>query len=357
MKNTKICLHSMVGNEEKVISRMLESCYKYVDYYVIQCNGNDSTEKIIIDFFNKKNISGFTYQIDWNFPGWNRDHALQVCLNSQKDCDWILRMDADEQLKVEDNFDWSILDDTSIQSFNVMADSPGSFYYRTWMWNTKFPWSFRHDKRHECILLDGTENFQRVNLPREFRHIITNDGETWVNPTKFLTDALELENHHISKGTLLEDLYHFFYVAKSYNDCYGNNTLPLGYEHQKEYARRCIFYGQQFVDYVNKQDEMVYYAQFMVGNAYRFCKDYSNAIFAYNKAQKYCSGRNEHYCGLVEIYNELKDYNTMLEYTNILMQPDRINPFPNLAFLIHNNCYHDTGEYVQYLHNLALSHV
>lgn len=347
----------MVGNEEKVILRMLESCYKYVDFYAIQCNGNDSTEDIIYNFFTEKNIPGFTYQIDWNFPGWNRDHALQTCLGNEHGCDWILRMDADEQLKVDNDFDWSILDDTSIQSFNVMADSPGSFYYRTWLWNARLPWSFRHDKRHECILLDGTENFQRVNLPKEFRHIITNDGETWVNPTKFLTDALELENHHISKGTLLEDPYHFFYVAKSYNDCYGNDVFPLGYEHQKEYARRCIFYGQHFVDYVNRPDEMVYYAQFMVGNAHRFCKDYSNAIFAYNKAHKYCSRRNEHYCGLVEIYNELKDYNTMLEYTNILMQPERTNPFPNLAFLIHNNCYYDTGEYVEYLHNLALKNV
>jgi len=358
MKNTKICLHAMVGNEEKVILRMLDSCYQHIDYYVIQCNGNDTTEKIINNFFSEKNISGFTYQIDWNFPGWNRDHALQVCLKCDHECDWILRMDADEQLKVEDNFDWSILDNNDIQSWNITADSPGSFYFRTWLWNAKLSWTFKHDKRHECILLNGTENFQRVNLPREFRHIITNDGETWVNPTKFLSDALELENHHISQGTLLNDPYHFFYVSKSYNDCYGNDVFPLKYEHQKEYARRCIFYGQQFVDYINKPDEMVYYAQYLVGNAYKFCKDYSNAILAYNKADKFCPRRNEHYCGLAEVYYEIKEYEKMLEYTKVLMQSERTNPFPELAlFLIHNGCYHDTGEYIQHLHNLALANV
>jgi tetratricopeptide (TPR) repeat protein len=347
----------MVGNEEKVISRMLESCYKYIDYYVIQCNGNDSTEKIINDFFREKNIPGFTYQIEWNFPGWNRDHSLRTCLQSDHGCDWILRMDADEQLIVEETFDWSLLEDTSIDSFNVMADSPGCLYYRTWFWNANRPWTFRHDKRHECILLNETEDFIRISLPKEFRHLITNDGETWVNPTKFLTDALELENHHISKGTLLTDPYHFFYVAKSYNDCYSNNTLPLGYEHQKEYARRCIFYAQQFVDYINKEDELVYYAQYMVGNAYKFCKEYYNAIEAYIKSEKYCPIRNEHYCGLAEVYYEIGDYKTMHEYTSILMRPERKNPFPSVGFVVHSNAYYDTGDYVQYLHNIALQNV
>lgn len=357
MKNIKICLHSMVGNEENVITRMLNSCYKYIDYYVIQCNGSDNTEKIINSFFEEKNIPGFTYQIEWNFPGWNRDHALKKCLESDHRCDWILRMDADEQLSIDSSFDWSILNQTEIQSFNIMADSPGSFYYRTWFWNARLPWSFRHDKRHECILLNDSEDFQRVNLPKEFRHIITNDGETWINPTKFLTDALELENHHISKNTLLSDSYHFFYVAKSYNDCYGNSVFPLGYEHQKEYARRCIFYAESFVNFLNKEDEMVYYAQYLAGNAYKFCKEYEKAIAAFNKSNQYCFRRNEHYCGLAEVYMEMGDYSTMLEYTTFLMQPDRCNPFPNLTFLIHNGAYYDTGDYIQYLHNVALSNV
>ena len=345
----------MVGNEEKVITRMLESCYQYVDYYVIQCNGNDNTEKIINDFFNEKAIHGFTYQIEWNFPGWNRDHALSTCLKSDHGCDWILRMDADEQLGVDVDFDWLLFEDTTIQSWNITADAPGSYYYRTWMWNAKLPWSFKHDKRHECILLNGTEDFQRVNLPKSFRHIITNDGETWVNPTKFLSDALELENHNISQGTLLSDPYHFFYVAKSYNDCYGNDVYPLGYEHQKEYARRCIFYAQQFVNYLNKIDEMVYYAQYLVGNAYKFCKEYDKAINAYQRAEIYSSVRNEHYCGLAETYQAIGDYKNMLKYATILMEPERKNPFPNNCFLIHNGAYYDTGDYVQHLYDVALS--
>ena len=34
-KECKICLNAMVGNEERVILRMLESSYKYIDYWVV----------------------------------------------------------------------------------------------------------------------------------------------------------------------------------------------------------------------------------------------------------------------------------------------------------------------------------
>jgi tetratricopeptide (TPR) repeat protein len=355
-KQSKICLHSMVGNEEKVIKRMLESCYRYIDYYVIQCNGTDDTEKIINDFFDEKGIVGLTYNIEWNYPGWNRDHALQVCLKSNHNCDWILRMDADEQLQVDEDFDWTILDDKGIQSWNITADSPGSFYFRTWLWNANLHWVFRHDRRHECILLPGCgetgEEFQRENLPRTFRHIITNDGETWVDQNKFLVDALELEKNQISQGLLLEDTYHFFYIGKSYNDCYGNPDFPLGYKHQVEFARRCIFYLEEYVKHA-PHGEMAYYSQYLIGNAYKFCKEYEKAIFAYEESEKYCHSRNEHLCGLAEVYLELNDYENMFFYTSQLIQTHRTNPFPQLFFLIHNNAYHNTGDYVQYLHAIA----
>ena len=44
----------MVGNEERVILRMLESSYKYIDYWVIQCNGSDKTQSIIEEFYKEK---------------------------------------------------------------------------------------------------------------------------------------------------------------------------------------------------------------------------------------------------------------------------------------------------------------
>ena len=154
-KECKICLNAMVGNEERVILRMLESSYKYIDYWVVQCNGSDKTQSIIEEFYKEKNIPGFTYNHEWDYPGVNRDHTLQTALKSNHECDWILRMDADEQLEVDDDFDWTPLNDTSIQSYNMTAMGAGSIYFRTWLWNANIPWKFEHDRRHECIYIDG----------------------------------------------------------------------------------------------------------------------------------------------------------------------------------------------------------
>ena len=194
-KKNKILMNAMVGNEAKTITRMLESVVPYIDYYVVQCNGKlDNTKEIIDNFFSDKGIPGFTYEVDWNYPGWNRDHALQEALKSDHNCDWILRMDADETLKVDDDFDWSILEDTSVDSYNITAQAADTKYFRTWFWNAKRPWFFAHDKRHETIHLPEIgEQFQRLNMPYGFRHEVSQDGETWYVPRKFLRDALELE--------------------------------------------------------------------------------------------------------------------------------------------------------------------
>ena len=186
-KKTKICLNAMVGNESSTILRMLESVIPYIDYWVIQCNGQDNTEKVINDFFTEKGIPGFTYQFEWNYPGFNRDHTLQTCIKANHGCDWILRMDADERLHVDEDFDWSIFEDTKIDSYNMVAQNGDLFYFRTWFWNAKLPWFFQHDKRHETIHLpERGENFQRLNLPKGFRHLVSQDGDTWAAPRKFL---------------------------------------------------------------------------------------------------------------------------------------------------------------------------
>jgi len=368
MKKTKICLNAMVGNEEATITRMLESVTDYIDYYVIQCNGDDQTRNIIDTFFKERGVDGFTYYIEWNYPGWNRDHTLQTALTHPHDCDWILRMDADEQLRVDSDFDWSILDDTTIQSFNITADCGNSLYFRTWMWNSKLPWYFQDDKRHETIHLPEVgEGFQRVSLPSGFRHIITNDGETWFKPMKFLTDALELELDKVPSNKVLEDDYHLWYIGKSYNDCYNDSEqFPFKVDHAKEYARRCIFY---FTMYLNKKhnysetqhpsyiDDMGYYAMMLIADAYKFIGDDANCLSYLLMAGKFNPFRNEHLVKLASFYESRGQYQNMLDTTFILIDENRKNPFPEYSFLIENSAYHDTSNNVNLMHQRALNYV
>lgn len=365
-KNIKIVMNAMVGNEANTITRMLESVADYIDYYVIQCNGKeDNTKQIIDTFFEKKGIPGFTYEIDWNFPGFNRDHTLQKCLKADHGCDWILRMDADEQLLVTADFDWTPFENLEIDSFNIVADPGDSLYFRTWLWNAHRPWYFTHDKRHETIHLPNVdENFSRVNLDRGFSHIITNDGETWAAPMKFLSDALELEKDKVPSNLVLEDNYHLWYIGKSYSDAYGNpDEFPFGMDHAKEYARRSIFYFNMYLNRVHNHsitkkpafdDDMGYYAMFLIGSAYNFIGETQQSIKYLTEADLFNPKRNEAVYKRAEIFEKLGNYQLMLNCTKKLVDVRRVNPFPESVFMLHNSAYYDTNPLPFWMHIKAL---
>jgi len=365
-KNVKIVMNAMVGNEANTITRMLESVADYIDYYVIQCNGKeDNTKEIIDTFFEKKGIPGFTYEIDWNFPGFNRDHTLQECIKADHGCDWILRMDADEQLSVSADFDWTPFENLEIDSFNIVADPGDSLYLRTWLWNAHRPWYFTHDKRHETIHLPHVdEDFSRVNLDRGFSHIITNDGETWDAPMKFLSDALELEKDKVPSNLVLEDNYHLWYIGKSYSDAYENpEQFPFGMDHAKEYARRSIFYFNMYLNRMHNynvtnkpafDDDMGYYAMFLIGSAYNFIGETEKAIEYLTAADLFNPKRNETIYKRAEIFEELGNYQLMLDCTKKLVDVRRVNPFPESAFMLHNSAYYDTNPLPLWLHIKAL---
>jgi glycosyltransferase involved in cell wall biosynthesis len=363
-KKPKIVMISMFKNESKGIRRMLESVYKHIDFYVFQDNGStDGTPEIVEEFFADKNIPGFIYNIEegWVGFGWNRDHLLQTCIKTDHGCDWIMKMDCDEYLEVDDDFDWSPFYNTNTESFHVTAQNPGCIYYRAWIWNAKLPWKFQHDPAHEVIYLDNEkgENFERLNLPRGLRMIGTNDGESYTVRTKYITDALKLEERLIREETMLTDTYHFWYIAKSYQDCFGGNFYPLGEAHSREFARRFIFYFEEYLKHVNAQGihEMSYFSAFSIGLGYKYLKEYEKAIEWFNTAEKYCPVRNEHIVYLAQTYNELKQYDKMLEQTTRLINPERKLPFPDYYFLIDSNIYYDSSDYPQNLHNYALSKV
>lgn len=361
---TNICMISMFKNESKGIRRMLESVWRHIDFYVFQDNGStDGTPEIVEEFFRDKNIPGFIYKVEegWVGFGWNRDHLLQTTLQNDHGCDWIMKMDCDEYLEVDDNFDWSYFYNTNTESFHVTAVNPGCIYYRAWIWNAKLPWKFQHDPAHEIIYLDNGrgEDFERLNLPIGLRMIGTNDGESYTVPTKYISDALKLEEKMIRENTMLTDTYHFWYIAKSYQDCYLGNFYPLGEEHSREFARRFIFYFKEYLKFVDAKGihEMSYFSAFSIGLGYKYLGEMQKAIEWFIESEKYCPVRNEHIVYLAQTYQELGQYEKMLEQTKILINPERKLPFPDYYFLIDTNLYCDSGLVPKQLHDFALSKI
>jgi glycosyltransferase involved in cell wall biosynthesis len=363
MRKAKFCVSTMFKNEAHCIRQMLESLIPYVDYYVFQDNGStDGTPEIVTKFFEKHNIPGFVYKVEegWVNPGWNRDHLLQTTLRANHGCDWIIRMDCDEYLEVDSSIDWSIFEDTSIDSFNVTSILGSCIYYRTWIWNAKLPWKFYHSLSHECIYMDSVgEGFQRVSAPIELKMIGTFNGESYATPYKYVLDGLKKEVQLLTAGTMTQDLYNLWYIGKSYFDGFSDNTLPFGNDHVQEYARRGIFYFQQFIKTFvqlegEAESEQAYLAHVYTGRLLRVVGRRDEAVSTLEQAEKFCPDRNDHIVELAYHYQEIGDYDKMLQQTTRLMEPERVMPFPKRSFLILRDLYHNSGSFVKELHSIAL---
>jgi tetratricopeptide (TPR) repeat protein len=159
-------------------------------------------------------------------------------------------------------------------------------------------------------------------MPYGFRHLVSQDGQTWYVPRKFLRDALELEIDKVVGNTVLEDHYHLWYLAKSYSDCYGNpDELPFGKQHSDEYARRAIWYFERCLETTKawdknkvalRQDEMCYIACILMARAHGFMGDHQKAMEHFNLAEQFSPGRNEHYMYLCYYLEEKNMFEEIL---------------------------------------------
>lgn len=371
MKNIKIVLNCIVKNESKVIERMLESVYKYIDYWVIQDNGSDDgTEDIIKKFFEKNKIPGFLYHEPWQFPGYNRNHSLQTCLQSNHGCDYVLRMDADEVLEVDQDFDWEII--KSKEAWNIACQQASWNYYRNGLWKANLPWIFEKVKRHETIYLKNNQSYSQGNLPSSIKYVLMGGGKTWENPHKYFIDALELEKQIMTEEKEYQtpfDWYHLFYLAKSYSDCMGYPIFLFGPEQKKHIAERSQFYFKKFIETLQPQypkkiksltkieNDYLYYALYTTGLVYKDSDQINKAIDFWHQCFEFDPSRNEALIALCEYYLYDQDDipNTYL-YSSVAVKNKY--PFPFLRECwVNKETYVDTGWKALDFHSVSAYHM
>jgi len=101
-RKTNICLNMIVKNEVKVLPRLIRSVKDYIDYYVIVDTGsNDDTIAMIKREMSAYGIEGEVHERPWVNFGVNRQQALELAVAADK-ADWLLFIDADEELAVSD---------------------------------------------------------------------------------------------------------------------------------------------------------------------------------------------------------------------------------------------------------------
>lgn len=211
----------IVKNEAANIERCLRSVAPYIDSWVIVDTGSaDDTKALITKFFRESEIPGEIFDSAFvNFEH-TRNMALKLAKSSYPDADYLLLLDADMELVVEDQ---SFRERLSAPGYQVIQRAQSLTY-----WNTRL---VKHGARyrgvtHEYIELEGTEKLEGIwfkdhadgsNRPNKFERDIV-----------LLTDALKKEP---------DNARYWYYLAQSYRDS-GRTADAV-----EAYARRAAMGG------------------------------------------------------------------------------------------------------------------
>jgi tetratricopeptide (TPR) repeat protein len=99
----RICLNMIVKDEAAIIERCLASVLPLIDHYVICDTGStDDTPALVVDFFASHAIPGELHRASFTDFATARNRALGFCRQSPLDFSYILLVDADMELVLED---------------------------------------------------------------------------------------------------------------------------------------------------------------------------------------------------------------------------------------------------------------
>ena len=99
----RLCLNMIVRNEEAILARALGSVADHISYWVVCDTGStDRTRELVSGFFAERGIPGELHSFDFQDFGTARNRALDHARASPGQFDYLLLMDADMELQVED---------------------------------------------------------------------------------------------------------------------------------------------------------------------------------------------------------------------------------------------------------------
>ena len=136
-RNPTLCLATVCKNEEVCIQRLLESVYRFIDYWVIVDTGStDRTCEIIESFFAEKGIPGELHHEEWVSFGHNKTNMMSYAKDK---ADYLLHIDADDYLVGEINpYDFK----EGYHAFFLNTSRGGSNYKAWVVFDNRVAWRF-----------------------------------------------------------------------------------------------------------------------------------------------------------------------------------------------------------------------
>lgn len=103
MPKPALCLNMIVKNESAILDRCLRSALPVIDYFVICDTGStDRTVEVIEQFSSQTGVRGEIHRQPFVDFEASRNKALETCRQASATFDYILLLDADMELHVED---------------------------------------------------------------------------------------------------------------------------------------------------------------------------------------------------------------------------------------------------------------
>ncbi len=310
MTSIKLCLNMIVKNESKVMRRMLQSVLPIIDTYCICDTGStDDTIEIIKGFFDENNINGKIISEPFQNFGYNRTFALDACNNT--DADYVLLMDADMTLNLNENFDKLIFQEQLKKNdIHYIFQGSHSFYYK----NVRIVknksgfkyWGVTHEyvvfpENTKCGIFDAKDIFI----------IDIGDGGSKTNKfmrdVQLLTKGLE-ENPDNDRYT--------FYLANSYRDL-GETDKAI------EFYKKRIKIGGWV--------EEIWFSYYSIGNCYMEKGEPEKSIYNWLKAFDVFPNRIENLYKIINHYRNTG--NNIIAYSFYKIANEQMKKNQKLDFL------------------------
>lgn len=262
----KICLNMIVKNEEPVIERCLASVKPYIDYWVIVDTGStDKTMEKIKNFM--KDVPGELHECPWQNFEFNRNQALDLARDKG---DFVMFIDADEQLIFDKDFKWPKKLDKDGYLMTV-RDNDIEFL-RMLLISTDKKW-FWKGVMHETIMCTDPH---QVDVMKGMHNLAIADGARSRDPKKYEKDAQVLEKALVFEP---DNSRYMFYLGQSYLNC-GQYENAL-----KAYQRRSVMGGW---------DQEVYWSLYMIGRLQEILKvSEDQVLVSYARAFEFRPSRAE----------------------------------------------------------------
>ena len=232
-----ICLCAIMKDEEKILTRLIDSCKEIIDYWVIVDTGStDNSMKLLVDTMAELKIPGELHERPWESYGVNRNQLMELSINK---ADYLLLMDIDMTTHPTPEFNKSTL---NADAFHIRYTGDVDFAQNLLVSGRRKWWYV--GSTHEYIMTDSQHT---VHDLRSFPVVHHSDGSN--RPEKLERDRILLERDLLENPGSMRS---YFYLGQTYTN------MGLFEKAIKYYFQRTT---------VHDWPEEVYYSKYQIGVA------------------------------------------------------------------------------------------